>query len=85
MLDKGANPNAVDSYGNSCLNRAILDVRQMIDHPQAELGNGILIDQMRRVFQILIKAGADIKLSRSSRPSAEDDLERFKLTQYQLI
>jgi hypothetical protein len=85
MLDKGANPNAADSYGNSCLNRAILDARQMIDHPQADLGNGILIDQMRRVFQILIKAGADVKLSSPSRPSAEDNLEGFKLTQYQLI
>lgn len=85
MLEKGADPNATDSYGNTCLNRAILDARQMIDHPQADLGNGILLEQLRKVFQMLIKAGADVRLSSENRPSAEDDLERFKFVQYHLI
>jgi len=84
MLDRNANPNATDSYGNNCLLRAIMDSRQMIDNPSAELTNGILLKQLRSIFSILIKAGADTSLANEKRPSAESDIKNFRLEQYQL-
>lgn len=59
MLDSKANPNAIDSYGNNCLNRAFLDAIQMIQRPE-DFKNEILLGQLRAVFKILIEAGADI-------------------------
>lgn len=84
MLSRNANPNAIDSYGNNCLSRAIMDARQMIDHPDADLANGILLQQLRKVFKALIDAGADTRLSNEKRPGAIDLLQTFKLEQYQL-
>lgn len=84
MLTSNANPNSADSYGNNCLHRAIMDSRQMIDNPGADLTNGILLQQLRSVFKALITAGADTGLTSEKRPSAESDLKNFKLEQYQL-
>jgi ankyrin repeat protein len=84
MLNRNANPNATDSYGNNCLHRAIMDARQMIDNPSADLANGILLHQLRNVFKALIAAGADLTLTNENRPGAENDLINFKLEQYQL-
>lgn len=84
MLTRNANPNSTDSYGNNCLHRAILDARQMIDNPSADLINGILLQQLRSVFKALINAGADTALTSEKRPSAESDLKNFRLEQYQL-
>lgn len=84
MLNKNANPNATDSYGNNCLLRAIMDSRQMIDNPSADMTNGILLKQLRGVFSVLIKAGADTSLATEKRPSAESDIKNFRLEQYQL-
>lgn len=84
MLERGANPNATDSYGNNCLHRAILDARQMIDHPGAGLSNGILLDQLRMVFAVLLAAGADPEIANENRPSAKSDLVTFRLEKYRL-
>ncbi|MDO7853338.1 hypothetical protein [Hymenobacter convexus] len=84
MLDKKANPNAIDSYGNNCLHRAILDSRQMIDNPKADVANGILLEQIRRIFTVLILAGADVSSSTESRPSALDVAVNFRLEQFHL-
>jgi ankyrin repeat protein len=84
MLDKGANPNSTDSYGNNCLHRAIMDSRQMIDNPNADLTNGILLQQLRKIFQALILAGADKSLTNEKRPTAEDLIKNFRLEQHQL-
>jgi hypothetical protein len=51
LLIKKADPNAVDSYGNNCLNRALMDARQMLDNPSADFSNGILLHQLRSVFR----------------------------------
>lgn len=59
MLDSKANPNAIDSYGNNCLNRAFMDVAQMVRDPE-DLNNEVLLKQLRSVFKVLIEAGADI-------------------------
>ncbi|MDQ2794875.1 MAG: ankyrin repeat domain-containing protein [Bacteroidota bacterium] len=84
MLNKKANPNSVDSYGNNCLHRAIMDSKQMIDNPTADLNNGILLGQIRNVFQTLISAGADIDSSNESRPSAVNMVANFRLEQFHL-
>lgn len=59
MLDSKANPNAIDSYGNNCLNRAFMDVAQMVRDPE-DFSNEVLLKQLRSVFKTLIEAGADI-------------------------
>jgi ankyrin repeat protein len=85
MLEKKANVNATDSYGNSCLGRAIMDARQMIDNPRAELQNGILLQQLRKVFKALIDAGADPDAVNATRDSAKSDLVNFRLESYQIF
>jgi ankyrin repeat protein len=84
MLDKNANPNSTDSYGNNCLHRAILDSRQMIDNPSADLTNGILLQQIREVFKALISAGADPNISNEKRANAIEMMTRFNMGQYKL-
>jgi len=84
MLLKNANPNLTDSYGNNCLHRAILDSRQMIDNPNVDLTNGILLQQLRKVFKVLIEAGADPKQTEENSPSAESLIANFKLEHHQL-
>lgn len=85
LLENKANANATDSYGNSCLGRAILDARQMIDNPRAELQNGILLQQLRNVFKALMYAGADPDAGNATRDSAKSDLINFRLESYQLF
>ena len=46
LLSKKADPNAVDSYGNNCLIRALMDARQMLDNPSADFSNEILLQQL---------------------------------------
>jgi hypothetical protein len=84
ILSKGANPNATDSYGNNCLHRAIMDARQMIDYPDADLTSGILLTQLRKVFVSLIANGADKSLGTNNRVSAEELIKNFKLEAYEL-
>lgn len=84
MLGKKANPNSTDSYGNNCLHRAVMDSRQMIDNPNADMSNGILAQQLRKVFKALIAAGADINLTNEKRPSAESMVKSFQLEQHHL-
>lgn len=85
MLNKGANPNIVDSYGNNCLHRAILDARQMINNPSADITSGPLLQQLRKVFEVLINAGADKLAENEKRPSAMEMIENFCLEQYNFI
>ncbi len=85
ILSKKANPKAIDSYGNNCLHRAIMDARQMLDNPTTDFRNDILIKQLQRVFSELIKAGADIKESSENRDSAEELYFNFKLEKYNLL
>lgn len=68
MIQRGANVNALDSFGNSCLNRACLQARQILPsyhHAEHKLSDDrILTDDLRedlsKVFVILIKHGADL-------------------------
>lgn len=79
MIELGADPNARDSYGSSCLHRLILDSRQIISHPQYVEN---MDSHLKRIFNLLLKAGADIHASCETREApyklAEDfDLLRF--------
>jgi ankyrin repeat protein len=85
MLSKGADPNGIDSYGNNCLHRAILDSQQMIKHPYAQIENGLLLNQLKAVFYELIEAGAEVKLANDKRPDALDMIKIFGLEKYELI
>ncbi len=84
LLFKKADPNAVDSYGNNCLNRALMDAKQMLDNPSTDFSNGILLQQLRSVFRELIKTGADPNQSSERRESFASNLVNDKMEQYQL-
>ena len=84
MLSRKADPNLLDSYGNSSLHRAIMDSRQMITHPGSDLSNGILLEQLRTLFKEMINAGADINRDTEKRPSASKMMANFRLEQYEL-
>lgn len=84
MLSKGANPNGIDSYGNSCLMRALMDSDQMIDHPNFD-ENSETIDQLRKVFSLLIENGADINYFNEKRPRLKESIKTFGLEKYSLV
>ncbi|RIW15224.1 ankyrin repeat domain-containing protein [Algoriphagus lacus] len=85
MLSKKADPKSIDSYGNNCLHRALMDARQKIENPSADLTNGILLEQLRKIFKELITAGADINSSNETRPSATSMAKNFKMERYELF
>lgn len=80
MLGLGADPNACDSLGNSCLGRLILDLNQRL--PYGRSPEPVFDEDAEALFQALISAGADIRRSDRRRSSAWEDtrgkyLERF--------
>ncbi|NVN95831.1 MAG: ankyrin repeat domain-containing protein [Bacteroidetes bacterium] len=85
MISKKANSNSTDSYGNNCLHRTILDARQMLDNPDTDFSNDILIKQLKNVFNLLINAGADINKRSENGESAKELYLNFKLDKYELI
>lgn len=68
MLDMGADVFALDSYGNSCLVRAILDTRQILPayyYKEDRVSDNRIItnelmEDLVQIFDLLIKKGADI-------------------------
>lgn len=82
MLAKGADPNATDSFGNSCLIRAFLDAHQFIDHPAATPRT---VERSRQVFRELIRAGADINYSNDKRESIHYFIANYKYEKYKLL
>jgi len=84
MLHKQADPSGIDSYGNNSFHRAILDSRQMIIHPNVDMKDGILLTQLRNVFNELIIHGADPDNGNDKRPSPRLMLTNFRLEQYEL-
>lgn len=68
MIDRGADITSHDSYGNSCLCRAILDARQLL--PAKNYSdptwvdprplNPELVEDLSRVFGLLLEHGADV-------------------------
>jgi len=68
MFDLGADINSHDSYGNSCLGRAILDARQILPtiHYQDPTWvderplNNELKEDLTLIFNLLLEQGADV-------------------------
>lgn len=68
MFGLGADINAHDSYGNSCLGRAILDARQVLpsyNYKENKLMDDRLLNEelqkdLERIFDLLLQQGADI-------------------------
>lgn len=68
MFDLGADINCHDSFGNSCLKRAILDVRQILPtiHYQDPTWvdkrplNSELVEDLTQIFNLLLQQGADV-------------------------
>jgi ankyrin repeat protein len=69
MLELRADPNAIDSYGNSCLIRGILDARIVLPHDKTKASREMVAD-LAVIFSTLIKAGADIRALNPQRPSS---------------
>ena len=84
LLRRGANPQAQDSYGNAGLHRALLDAKQVLDHPQAATKQPLLLQQVQQVFAALLAAGADPLLATATRPSATAMAATFGLAHYHL-
>ncbi|MBX2849124.1 MAG: ankyrin repeat domain-containing protein [Acidiferrobacterales bacterium] len=79
MIENGANPNARDSYGNSCLDRGLMDTNEVV----INLSYSVDMDKpLIEVFKILISAGADKTLTCETRESAEEFAENFGLEKY---
>lgn len=57
VIERGADPNATDSFGNPALIRAVLDARQIIDEPSSPE----VRDDLDRVFALLRHAGSDFE------------------------
>ncbi|MBF7090219.1 hypothetical protein IUY40_01505 [Flavobacterium sp. ALJ2] len=81
MLRRNANPNAIDSYGNNCLNRALMDVRQVL-YGTDDFENKILIKQLRSVFKELMSFGADPKEKNDKRESLEFNISTYQMEDY---
>jgi ankyrin repeat protein len=68
MIDMGADVSCLDSYGNSCLTRAVLDARQILPtycYKEDRISNNrIITDELKedliQIFDLLLKKGADI-------------------------
>jgi ankyrin repeat protein len=84
LLRRSANPQAQDAYGNASLHRAVLDAKQVLDHPQAATRQPLLLQQVQRVFASLLAAGADPLLATATRSSATAMAANLRLMQYQL-
>ena len=67
IIDMGADVNAKDSTGNSCLCRALTQAYQIL--PKSYSSDRILTDELKsdisRIFKLLISKGADVNYTTS--------------------
>lgn len=85
MLEGGANPNAEDSYGNSCGIRTVLDARQVLLHRNVDLEPNGTVCQMRQVFALLSEFGADFDRPTSTREATRMAVINMGLAEYELL
>lgn len=67
MISKGADVQATDSYGNTSLMRACMDVaNRWVNRPEPL--NAEAVEDLRQLFQLLMQAGADLHTATPARP-----------------
>ena len=65
IIEAGAEAGAVDSYGNNCMMRMVMDANQLeISDETTELN-----EDLKQIFALLIQAGGDVHQSTESRKS----------------
>lgn len=85
MLEKGANPNKEDFYGNNCGMRVVLDARQMIMHPNVDATCDGTASQARLVFAVLQEFGAAFDCPTERRESVREAIVSKGLSEYNLL
>lgn len=78
MLKSGADPDCVDTYGNNCIHRAMLDLRQVLTSIPIEDSNASARDSVfdadaGTIIGILVEHGGDIRLATETRQSAIEE------------
>ena len=81
MLQRGADPNAADSYGNNCLMRAILDARMRI-RAEGPSASPQLMKDVGEIFETLIQVGADVHARGPDRASAVEETLGSELARF---
>ncbi len=74
MVDKGADVNSTDSYGNTALMRLCMDADYRWTNKNRPLAKET-IEDLQRIFNLLIFKGADIF---SSTPTRKSITEMYK-------
>jgi hypothetical protein len=87
LIARGANPNAVDSYGYNSLNRALVEIYVAWADPPDEFKSieQIIFTRLREILKILIRAGADIHMASEEIDSAADHVKKLGLDKYKLF
>ena len=57
LLEMGADPNGIDSYGNTCFDRVVLDASRKSD--DADRWAGATGEDLQRVIDALVRRGGD--------------------------
>jgi ankyrin repeat protein len=68
LIDYGPNVRSTDSYGNNCIMRAALDARQFAIKDE----NHEHIEDLTKVFKLLISSAADVNESNTKRKFVAD-------------
>lgn len=82
IIEAGADIHSYDSYGNSCLGRAVLDAKQVIpagvqDPKDKRPLNNELKEDLTVVFRLLFKSGANINEVHTDREKSKIILHSF--------
>ena len=91
MVDMGADVNAADSYGNTCVWRACLQARQILpsyNHQKQESGTDKLLtpeltEDLQKIFTLLYENGMDIDyIKQNVNMSAKDYYKNEPVAQF---
>lgn len=82
IIEAGADIHSYDSYGNSCLGRAVLDAKQVIpagvqDPKDKRPLNNELKEDLTVVFRLLFKSGANINEVHTDKEKSKMILHSF--------
>lgn len=78
LVKAGADVNAIDSYGNTCVMRATMDARQLL----LKDVNLELIEDLSKVFSLLKDSGAEFGASTATRKSVLDQYKNEPVAQF---